>query len=60
MINENNITCEIIGSRVKKLINAETDQKGYAWAKSNENERSGILLRHEYVKFTPLKIYTRN
>ena len=34
MINENNITCEIIGSRVKKLINAETDQKGYAWAKS--------------------------
>jgi len=56
MINENNIMCEIIGSRVKKLINAETDQKGYAWAKSNENVRSGILLRHEYVKFKPNKL----
>lgn len=30
MINENNIMCELIGSWVKKLINAETDQKGYA------------------------------
>ena len=42
------------------MINAETDKKGYAWAKSNENvrsrSRSGILLYHEYVKFKPNKL----
>ena len=60
MENKKNKMCEIIGSRVKKLINAETDQNGYAWAKSNENvrsrSRSGILLYHEYVKFKPNKL----
>ena len=56
MINENNIMCEIIGSRVKKLINAETDQNGYAWAKLNENVRPSILRRQEYVKFKPNKL----
>jgi hypothetical protein len=53
-----NKMCEIIGSRVKKLINAETDQKGYAWAKWYRYKNHGYddVFPPEYVKFKPNKL----
>jgi hypothetical protein len=48
--------CEINGIRVKKLINAETDQKGYAWAKWYKNRGDDIEKRPECIKFKPNKL----
>ena len=51
-----NKMCEIIGSRVKKLINAETDQEGYAWAKWYKNCGDNNKKRPECIKFKPNKL----
>jgi len=58
MENKKNKMCEIIGSRVKKLINAETDQNGYAWAKWYQYKNHGYddVFPPEYVKFKPNKL----
>ena len=56
MENKKNKMCEIIGSRVKKLINAETDQEGYAWAKWYKNCGDNNKKRPECIKFKPNKL----
>ena len=53
---DENKMCEIIGSRVQKLINADTDQKGYAWAKWYKNHGDYIEQHPECIKFKPNKL----
>jgi len=58
MMPKPNKMCEINGIRVKKLINAETDQKGYAWAKwyTYKNHGDDIEQHPECIKFKPNKL----